>query len=174
MRRKRRRSAVSTACLANGEAVQTADMSRSPALHRAKVHWYLHKFPFHEPVQTPMQPFVTYGTKGCLTWFVVPIRVQCWRWKLPMFLVGDDVRRLTVLWEQEVRDSLRRLLRDQGFKARMLSGNSLPQGTSGERDGERGISIKCASSPWPSSFVRKRGRNSPEIEHCSSCVDTNG
>ena len=43
-----------------------------------------------------------------------PQCVQNWRSRLPMNLVGADVRRLIPIWAKEVRASLRRLLRFRG------------------------------------------------------------
>jgi hypothetical protein len=49
-----------------------------------------------------------------------------------------------------------------------------PRRTSGERAGERGISIKRASSPRPSSFMRQEDRKKRSaFWKLSTCVDTN-
>jgi hypothetical protein len=66
--------------------------------------------------------------------FMAPMRVQSWRWRLPMnpAFVAADVRRLKLLEQNEMRGSLRRLLRFMDSR-REISFRGILSPPSGER-----------------------------------------
>jgi hypothetical protein len=68
--------------------------------------------------------------------FMAPMRVQSWRWRLPMnpAFLAADVRRLKLLEQNDIRASLRRLLRFMGSR-REISFRGILSPPSGERAG---------------------------------------